>query len=77
MLRSKIEEYLREIFDIHKSVKKIGIRIVVELDGKFEFNSTVREASTLGTLLATLEQKKQELLAAKVIKLSGKHKCAK
>ena len=71
LLRPEIEKYLRDTLDIHKSIKKIGIRIWVEVDEQSDGHTTVRDTSTLGTLLAMLEEKKKTLLKAKVIKLTG------
>lgn len=56
---------------IHKSIKKIGFKIWVKLGGKSEFHTTVRDTSTLSTLLAMLEQLKEKVLAAKAVELSG------
>ena len=71
MPRSELEKYLRDTLDIHKTIKKIGIRIWVEVDEECDGHTTVRDTSTLGTLLAMLEEKKKTLLKAKVIKLTG------
>ena len=71
LLRPEIEKYLRDTLEIHKSIKKIGIRIWVEVDEQSDGHTTVRDTSTLGTLLAMLEEKKKTLLKARVIKLTG------
>ena len=45
MLRSEIEKYLRDTLEIHKSIKKIGIRIWVEVDEQ----SDGRQGARAGT----------------------------
>ena len=71
LLRLEIEAYLRNTLDIHKSIKKIGVKVVLEVDGDRDGHTTVRDQSTLGTLLATLEDKQKKLLKARVVKLTG------
>jgi hypothetical protein len=71
LLRPEIEAYLRDTLDIHKTIKKIGVKVFLEVDGDRDGHTTVRDQSTLGTLLATLEDKQKKLLKAKVVKLTG------
>jgi|TARA_B110001469_G_C9613531_1_gene305296 hypothetical protein len=62
---------VRRTLEIHKSIKKIGIKVCLEVDDERDGHTTVRDSSTLGTLLVMLEDKNKKLLKAKVIKLTG------
>ena len=62
---------MRRTLEIHKSIKKIGIKVCLEVDDERDGHTTVRDSSTLGTLLVMLEDKNKKLLKAKVIKLTG------
>ena len=44
--RDKIEPYLRDTFDVHKSVKKIGVKIFISVQEEVKFVTTVRDPST-------------------------------
>ena len=38
-----VEKYLRETLEVHKSIKKIGIRVTASIDGVDEFVTTLRD----------------------------------
>ena len=41
--RPPLEKYLRETLEVHKSIKKIGIRVTASIDGVDEFVTTLRD----------------------------------
>ena len=69
--RSEIEEYLRLSFEIHKTIKKIGLRLQLKLEGVTKFVTTARDPTTLSSFWGMLERDAQALMAANVIELSS------
>jgi hypothetical protein len=69
--RSEIEEYLRVSFEIHKTIKKIGLRMTLKLEGESKFVTTARDPTTLSSFWGLLEGRSEAVLVAKVIELSG------
>ena len=69
--RPTIQAYLRRTLVIHKSIKQIGIKLSLVLDGEIRIFTTARDESTLGSFLAVLEELKEEVLAAKKFEISG------
>ena len=67
-----MEKYLRETLEVHKSIKKIGIRVSASIDGVDEFVTTLRDESTLWGLLGQLEWHREAILSGKKVQLRGK-----